>query len=74
MGEKDVTEKILESYNDVFADIVNALLFNGEPVIQPDELVDQAPRAAYKADGKVREIGRGQALDQKQYQDSMHWL
>ena len=58
MGEKDVTEKILESYNDVFADIVNALLFNGEPVIQPDELVDQAPRAAYKADGKVREIER----------------
>ena len=48
-----MTEKILESYNDVFADIVNALLFNGEPVIQPDELVDQAPRAAYKADGKA---------------------
>ena len=58
MGEKDVTEKILESYNDVFADIVNALLFNGKSVIQPEELIDQAPRAAYKADGKVREIER----------------
>ncbi len=53
MGEMDVVEKILESYNDVFADIVNVLLFNGESVIKPDELVDQAPRTAYKADGKA---------------------
>ena len=58
MGEMDVTEKILESYNDVFADIVNVLLFKGEPVIKADELVDQSPRAAYKADGKIREIER----------------
>lgn len=58
MGEMDVAEKILESYNDVFADIVNVLLFKGEAVIKPDELVDQAPRAAYKADGRVREIER----------------
>ena len=58
MGEMDVTEKILESYNDVFADIVNVLLFRGEPVIKADELVDQSPRAAYKADGKIREIER----------------
>jgi len=58
MAEKDATEKILESYNDVFADIVNVLLFNGKEVLKPDELVDQAPRAAYKADGKIREIER----------------
>lgn len=58
MGEMDVVEKILESYNDVFADIVNVLLFNGESVIKPDELVDQVPRAAYKADGRIREIER----------------
>ena len=58
MAEKDITEKILESYNDVFADIVNVLLFDGEQVIKPDELEDQAPRSAYKADGKIREIER----------------
>lgn len=29
MGEKDIIEKTLESYNDVFADIVNVLLFKG---------------------------------------------
>ena len=58
LAEKDITEKILESYNDVFADIVNALLFHGKQIISPDELEDQAPRAAYKADGKIREIER----------------
>ena len=58
MGEMDVAEKILESYNDVFADIVNVLLFNGKAVVKPDELIDQVPRAAYKADGRVREIER----------------
>ena len=30
MGEKDLTEKILEEYNDVFADIMNSLLFKGK--------------------------------------------
>ena len=29
MGEKDITEKILADYNDVFADIMNGLLFAG---------------------------------------------
>ena len=29
MGEKDITEKILEDHNDVFADIINGLLFDG---------------------------------------------
>ncbi len=58
MAEKDISEKILESYNDVFSDIVNVLLFDGKPVLSADELEDQAPRAVYKADGKVREIER----------------
>ena len=58
MAEKDAAEKILMSYNDVFADIVNALLFDGEPVVAPEELEDQAPRAYFKADGKIREIER----------------
>ena len=26
MGEKDITEKILEDHNDVFADIINGLI------------------------------------------------
>lgn len=58
MGQKDIGEKVLESFNDVFADIVNVLLFNGEPVITETELEEQAPRYAYKADGVYREIER----------------
>ena len=38
MAEKDASEKILESYNDVFSDIVNVLLFNGKQVLGADEL------------------------------------
>ena len=33
MADKDITEKNLEALNDVFADIVNVLLFKGEQVI-----------------------------------------
>ena len=58
MGEKDITEKTLEAYNEVFADIVNVLLFKGEQIIDPDDLIDQTPRSIYKADDKIREIER----------------
>lgn len=58
MAEKDITERILLAYNDVFADVVNGLLFKGQQFISPEDLVDQAPRASYKADGKIREIER----------------
>ena len=37
MGEKDIAEKILLAYNDVFSDIVNVLLFGGQEVIQGNE-------------------------------------
>ena len=58
MAQKDTSEKILESYNDVFSDIVNVLLFNGKQVLSADELEDQAPRSYYKTDGKIHEIER----------------
>ena len=41
VAEKDIAQKILEAYNDVFADIVNVLLFDGKEVIRPDELEAQ---------------------------------
>ena len=58
MGQKDIHEKVLESKNDVFSDIVNVLLFNGKEVVKEDELEEQAPRAYYKADGRIREMER----------------
>ena len=50
MGEKDITQKNLEAYNDVAADIINGSLFNGEQVISPDSLIDAQPYSQYKAD------------------------
>ena len=38
MAEKDLTEKILEDYNDVFADIVNGLIFEGKSVVKEEDL------------------------------------
>lgn len=58
MAEKDMTEKSLEGYNDVFADIMNVLLFNGKRKIQEQDLEDVLPRSFYKADGKLREQER----------------
>ena len=51
MAEKDITEKMLEQYNDVFMDIVNVLLFNGEMVVREDDLID-LPTSSSKKIGR----------------------
>ena len=61
MAEKDATEKTLESYADVFADIVNVLLFDGKRIIAPEDLRDALPRSIYKLDGKLHEQERDTA-------------
>ena len=48
MGEKDITEKILEDHNDVFADIINGLIFAGEQRILPESLENTAVHSQYK--------------------------
>ena len=42
MAEKDIAEKTLEAYNDVFADIVNVLLFQGKHFVKEDELEEES--------------------------------
>ena len=59
MGEKDITQKNFESYNDVVADIFNGSLFDGEEYIKADSLVDAQPFSQYKADdGSLHEQER----------------
>lgn len=58
MGEKDITEKTLEAYNDVFADIVNVLMMRGKQIVQEDELEDDIARSHYKTKTKMRELER----------------
>ena len=42
MAQNTTPKKTLESYNDVFSDIVNVLLFNGKQVLSADELDNQS--------------------------------
>ena len=62
-NEKDITEKLLEEYNDVFADIINVLAFDGREVIKPDDLEDFLPKSQYKIENGIiheeeRDIGK----------------
>ena len=41
MKEKDITQKVLEDNNDIFADIVNVLLFDGKSEVEENELVNR---------------------------------
>ena len=54
MQGKDITEKMLEKYNDVFADILNVLLFAGGDVVDESALMDALPMSMLKIDGRVR--------------------
>ena len=58
MGEKDITEKVLEDYNDVFADIVNVLLFHGKKVVKEDCLTDTRNISQYKIENEIHEQER----------------
>lgn len=58
MGEKDITEKVLEDYNDVFADIVNVLLFHGERVVKEGSLTNTKDLSQYKIENEIHEQER----------------
>ena len=59
MGQKDISEKVLADYNDVFADIVNVLIFHGEEKVKPKDLENALVHSQYKAeDGCLHEEER----------------
>lgn len=47
MGEKDLSQKNLEFFPDVFADCVNALLYKGEPVLDESRLLPAPTETFY---------------------------
>ena len=69
LAQKDITEKALVWYNDVFSDIVNNLLFDGKDVVSPDALQNAVTHLPYKSDSrKVRAQDRDSCklwIDQK---------
>ena len=68
MKEQDSVMKTLESYNDVFADIVNVLIFGGKRVVRTNALTDAIPYSYYKA-GKSPP-GENTIVDVAQYAGS----
>ena len=54
MKDKDITQKMLEKYNDVFADILNVLLFDGKDVVDESSLSDALPMSMLKIGSNVR--------------------
>ncbi|MCD7955996.1 MAG: Rpn family recombination-promoting nuclease/putative transposase [Lachnospiraceae bacterium] len=62
MAEKDVTQKLLEDYPDVFADIVNVLVYDGEDMVNADDLETTGAVSQYKAakviHGQERDIAK----------------
>lgn len=57
-NEKDILQKALESYDDVFADIVNGLIFGGRQVVQETSLEQTRLRSFYDGEEGVREQER----------------
>ena len=53
MGEKDKIEKLFMDYEDVFADIINVLLYNGRQVIKSKELAQANVISHYKSDDSM---------------------
>ena len=58
MGKKDISEKNLEAWNDVFADIVNVLLFKGKRLMKEKDLEADTKDSIIKADGEIHEQER----------------
>ena len=58
MGEKDIAEKILMDNDDVFADVVNGLIFDGKPIIEEINLTNVKDKSQYKISGKIHEQER----------------
>ena len=48
MAGKDIVTKKLVGLNDVFADILNGFLFNGEQKVKEDELTDLPLKTIYR--------------------------
>ncbi len=58
MATKDIAEKHLVEYNDIFCDLVNMAFYKGEPLIKPNTLEDRRARELIHKEKKIAEIER----------------
>ena len=64
---KDMTEKTLETYGDVYADLMNVLIFGGQEVVSEGDLEQTTGYSVYKVSGEIRD----QERDIAKYWNSM---
>ena len=57
-NEKDILEKHLESFNDVFSDMMNVFIFGGNEIIKEDDLEDVDANSFYVENAKTKEQER----------------
>ncbi len=72
LGEKDILEKSLEDYNDIFADIINGLIFDGEDIVDANGLVDIHPVSFNKPSGSKLITQERDAI--KNWQDNLIYM
>lgn len=53
MKEKDITEKVLLNFNDVFADVVNGTIFDGKDIVKSEDLEEASTVTQYKDDENI---------------------
>ncbi len=53
MAQKDLSEKALLSFNDVFADICNAFLYDGKFTVRPENLQDSSTEQVFQQERKL---------------------
>ena len=70
MGTKDTTQKRLEDFEDIFADISNVLLYDGEDVIKENELETITAKGTYTVEKQIHEVERDVAKRWKHH--SLH--
>ena len=70
MGTKDTTQKRLEDFEDIFADISNVLLYDGEDVIKENELETITSKDTYTVEQQIHEVERDVAKRWKNH--SLH--
>ncbi len=58
MATKDIAEKHLIEYSDIFCDLVNMAFYKGEPLIKPDNLEDRQVRELIHKKKRIAEIER----------------
>ncbi|MBQ9275848.1 MAG: Rpn family recombination-promoting nuclease/putative transposase [Succinivibrio sp.] len=56
--DKDKTQRALLKYNEIFADIVNALVYRGEQRVRPEQLTDLSERDVIQGLGQVFGVER----------------